>query len=526
VSASVRYACPWAGAVGVFLVVLAVYVLTAAGRIDIIDGQVRYDVAATWLDTGHPGLRDPYLSRTLFALRTDTGTYGAYNAGASVAAMPLLLLSRALPGHTVERDRFTFTMTGAVFGAAASGVLVLAYGALGLSGATSVAWALAAAFTTMWWPGSVTVFDQNQHGALLLAAVLLAWMSGRHERVSLSALGGTVAGALIAYQEIYTLILPFAALPVFANCGEGTSTKGSLRRTVDRASLIRYVSFGVAAGLGVLAFVAFNYVRFGTASAPGRYDGGVLFGSDRLAAILSFTVSPGKSIVLFSPPVVLAAAGAFGMLRRAPTLTVAILLVSLIHGALVLQLTFFGGDWCWGPRYLLVLVPLWALAAPFAAAHLRPVVVIGVLAAGLSVQVLAVSVDHQRFFFHHDLRPHFWLDQWAYFKRSQLLDRPRELVTVLTQGVPPEATRFAPTPQGDVTYTPASPRTYDVPGRIWSKQFAVFHVLRPWPLWLRWVDPGRRPVDPRPLLAVCGVLFAGGGLFIVRAVRRRPEALQ
>ena len=99
-------------------------------------------------------------------------------------------------------------------------------------------------------------------------------------------------------------------------------------------------------------------------------------------------------------------------------------------------------------------MPLWALAAPFAVGRLPGHVVGVVVAGGLLVQFLAVSMDHKRFFFDHDLRPHFWRDQWAYFKRSQLFERPRELLSLLAGGVPAEATTFAPTPNGDLTYTP------------------------------------------------------------------------
>ena len=498
------------GAAAVFLVLLAIFVLTNAGRIDIIDGQVRYDVAAGWLDTGRPVMRDPFMRRTAFAMPGDDAVYSAYNAGASVAAMPLMLTARLLPNHSVERDRFAFTMTGPLFGAGAGALLVVAYGTLGLPAGAAAAWALAATLTTLWWPGSVTVFDQNQHAVVLLAAVLLAWQAGRRASVAMAAIAGLAAGTLVTYQESYALLLPFIGLAVFASRSEGHAPACALPQSVDRAALVRYVVFGLACTLGVAVFLLFNYWRFGTLLAPAKYDQFVVFDSNRLAAFLSLTVSPGKSIVLFSPPAILAALGARELFRRAPLLVVTVAFVSLIHALLVIQLTFFGGDWSWGPRYLVVLIPLWALAAPWAVQKLRRSVVALILAVGLAVQVLGVSLDYQRFFFEHNLRPHFWVDQWAYFKRSQLVARPLELFLVARSGVPAEATRFAPTPQGAITYTFAGPPNYERPGRVWVRDFSVFHVLRPWPVWMYHLDAARRPFDPLPLLAVCVVTFALG----------------
>ena len=505
-------------ALGVAAAMLAVYVLTNAGRIDIIDGQIRYEVAANWLDTGEPTLRDPALLNTPFAIRSERGIYALYNAGASVAAMPLMLLSRALPGHTAERDRFAFSMTGPVFGAATAAVLVLAYGMLGLGTASAVCWAAIASVATMWWPGSLTVFDQNQHALLLLTALLLAWHSGRRASVGWSALAGLVGGLLLTYQEIYVLLLPFLGLPVFASTGPPPSAGSWRARDVDRAALVRYATFGAACGVGLLLFAAFNYGRFGTWLAQSRY-GAPLFTGNPIAGLLSFSVSPGKSIVLFSPPVILAVAGAKGLFRRAPVVVAAVILVSLVHVLLVVQLPFFGGDWCWGPRYLLILVPLWALAFPFAAPAVGRWIVGIIVTAGLVVQLTGISIDYQRFFLERDFPPYFWVDQWVYFKHSQLMARTQELRALARDGVPADATRFSPTPNAQITYTPGGPPKGRRPS-IWVRQFAVFYTLRPWPLWIYGLDAERRPIEPAPLLWACGALLAGGLVLLTLGLRR------
>jgi hypothetical protein len=159
------------------------------------------------------------------------------------------------------------------------------------------------------------------------------------------------------------------------------------------------------------------------------------------------------------------------------------------------------------------LTPLWALTFPFAAARLRRPIVSALIVAGFSVQLMGISLDYQRFFFEHNLPPFFWLDQWSYFKRSQLLSRPGEILALIRDGIPPEVRQFSPTPHAQVTYTPLGPPDYRRDGARWVRLFTVFHTLRPWPFWMSAVEPERRPVNRRVMTTACAaMLLAGLGL--------------
>lgn len=515
-------------ALGLSLLLLGLYVLTSPGRIDMIDGQVRYEVARNWIDRGRPVVLDGALIPTGLAVKTPGGVYGAYNAAASVTAMPMMLLSRALPGHTAERDRFLFAMVGPVFGAALGGVLVIAYSMLGLSLLRAVVWALVCTLGTLWWPASTTVFDQNQHAFWLLLALLLAWESGRRASLGLALLAGGTGAALVTYQENYALLLPLVGMAVAAKPSEGrASAPGSLRQPIDGATVGRYAAFGVTSSVGLLALVAFNYARFGAPFYEGRFDDPLIFGGgNALAALLGLLVSPGKGLFFFSPPLLLVFLGGRRLFARAPALATAIVAVSLTHLLVVAQLVFFGGDWCWGPRYLLVLVPLWALALPFAADRARRVVVPALVSLGVLIQVLAISLDHHRFFYERNLAPHFWAeDQWFYFRNSQLLARPGELAASWLTGVPAEAVAFSPTPRREITYSPFGPAR-PASSAQWVRHFPVFYLPRPWPLWIHALDPAQRPVAPWPWLAFSGASVAlGAGLTWRTLYRVRADVL-
>jgi hypothetical protein len=520
--------------VSVFLVLLGIYLLTNPGRIDSIDGQYRWEISKNWIDSGEPSVQDP---RLYFWAHQDHNTgkwYSNYNAAASVTPMPLMAISRLLPGdREYERDRFAFALTGGFFGAALGAVLVIAFGMLGLGTSASVAWALVFGLTTLWWPASVTVLDQNQHTLVAFVSLLIAWQSGRRKSFRLAALGGLVGGLLFAYQENYALLLPMIALAVFASPDEAAPDREpSLRRPLEWSAFLRYLTYGLCSATGLLLFFGYNYLRYSALVRPNRYTyesgtaSAAITWGDPLAAVVSLLASPGKGVLFFSPPLILALFGARGLFKRAPVLLSAIIATSLVHVAVVSQLAFFSGDWCWGPRYLVILLPMWALTLPFAAQYLpRPRFVVGlVVSLGLLVQVMAITFDYHRFFFERNLDTFFYVNnQWVYFKESQLIARPFEIYATLHDGIPPEARYFAPTPDGKLTYTPSGA----FPGlepRVWMRYFAVWYAPWPWPLWIWMVDPADRPVNPWVVIVPCVALVAVGSTMLVRLTRRSLDS--
>lgn len=419
-----------------------------------------------------------------------------------------------------------FSFTSAALAALAMAALLLFFLDLGLRSPEAVAWTAVAAFATLVWPLATSSFDQAQQALFALLAVWLAWRSARDDRPLLAAVGGAAAGVLFCYQQVYALWIPFLGLALL----EGT-------RRISRRAMLRILAFGGAAAMVGSADLAYNALRFGDPFRNGKLSDSLipLFGNP-LAGLLGLLVSPGKSVLLFSPPVILAILGWRAFRRAHPRLAGAVLGATLGHLALISTLTFYGGDWAWGPRYLVVLMPLWALPMPFALERLerfgqrgRKAIVAGVVAAGLLVQGLALSIDHQRYFFERDLPDFFWAyDPWCYFRqdRSQLLARPAEIAATLRDGLPAEVTRFGTGPRpSSTTYCLFGPGR-GLASRRWMRQFAVFYLPRPWPLWMRDVPEAIRPFPPSKAWALSGgALALGLALILVglRAERRAPR---
>ena len=510
-------------AAGAFLAVLAVYVLANPGRIDLIDGQVRYEVTLNWLTMGRPVLMDPGLAHLSGVIRRKGFAYSTYGAGASVAAMPFVWVGTFYDTPPGEATRFLFSLTTSVFGALAVGVLYLFYVELGVAAKKALACTGIAAFATLLWPASETSFDNAQHACLVLASVFFGFLSGKRQSRRLAALGGLVAGLLLTYQEYFALIIPLLALstldPSFWLRDEGVGRarvllrplwlllkfdfQGAIREFKNPGGLSpeevsafhracwRCGLFLLATLPGAALVVGYNLLRFGSVFESAKFGHAVhpaypLFGNP-VSGLLTLLVSPGKSFLLYSPSIVLGFAGVRRLWRHKPQIAFVVIAASVVLVLFISTVSFPGGDWCWGPRYLAPLIPLWALAFPFITIKnaCRRGLVTGIVGLGLIVQCLAVSVEHQRFFFERGLPDFFWAtDPWFYFKHSALAARPGEALSLL-EGPPSGATSFN-TYNNPPTYTTLGPPRGIPRSRApqWMRQFKVFYVPRPWPFWM------------------------------------------
>ena len=501
--------------IGVLCVTASAYTLSAPGRIDIIDGQLRYDVTESILTVGKPILRDPPLLG--MGIPGPNGlVYAFYNAAPSVVAIPLVWLGGLKPDPRAETRRFAFSLTSGFFGALIAALLACFYLALGVTPTRAVWWSLVSAFATLLWPVSTSTFDQAQHAFFVLLAVFLGWKAAQMESVILASMGGLAAGILLNYQDSHILLLPALAL----------STLGVDKHSGKRLSLTRFVVFLLASGVGVSLWLLFNQLRFHSPLFSGKsaYLDRMAIASfgNPIVGLAGLVVSPGKGVLFYSPPIVLAAFGIRHLCRRHGWLVVTIVTTTVAYVGFIASLSFYGGDWAWGPRYLVTILPLWALAFPFISPTLmRRSVVGGIIALGFVVQLLALSLDHQRFFFEHALSDVFWArDRGFYFRDSALSARPVELLTTLREGVPLEARHFSPGPYPEaVTYAiGGNARREQAP--TWMRQFKVFYLPRPWPLWMASVAPERRPIRMMPLVVGMVGLGVLGAALITRSLLR------
>jgi hypothetical protein len=196
-----------------------------------------------------------------------------------------------------------------------------------------------------------------------------------------------------------------------------------------------------------------------------------------------------------------------------------------IHILLTASLKFWAGEWAWGPRYLIVSLPLVCLGLPFVTRRHVTGWLYGTVAAGFAVQLLSISVDHQRYYVERSLTPYFWVDDWWMYRDSPLLARPGELWSI-AKGEDLATVRALAPARDQMSMTssvfgPTPDRRNDQPR--WMREFLVFVVPRPWPFWSPYVPQELRPGRTDVMLRLGFVAaFAAFGLI---AYRLRKDAV-
>jgi hypothetical protein len=202
---------------------------------------------------------------------------------------------------------------------------------------------------------------------------------------------GLWAGMLLNTKYIYALCMPGALLVV---AFEHRKTWRDLLRALA----------AVAVGLlpGVIMLLLYNFIRFGSITKTGYTKVAGVMVENVLLSTWGFLFSPGKSIFLYTPPLVLAVLGLprFWRGHRATVLAMLATIVPVM--AVYTRFPAWPGDWSWGPRYVVFAVPVLLLPAiAFLSSARWPgrSLAAGLLVAGLCVQILGNA-----FYWDHFLR--------------------------------------------------------------------------------------------------------------------------
>lgn len=203
------------------------------------------------------------------------------------------------------------------------------------------------------------------------------------------------AGLLVNSKLVYALLLPPIGAYLIWMCWRA----GALRRLLGGLP----VAAVVFAEFAALALVH-NHIKTGSLWDSGYKIPQGVFSGELEAALYGFTLSPGKSLFVYSPPVLLGVLGLLTAIRRQGLESGLLLVVTAATLLFNAKFRFWAGDYCWGPRLLTPVVPLLLLLAvpwlPEAVARgrrrLRRAALGGVVAAGLVVQLLGASFywDH------------------------------------------------------------------------------------------------------------------------------------
>jgi hypothetical protein len=380
-----------------FLLLLAVFLLVTSREPPWADAHVVYDTTAALVSRGelHVHLPGP---PQFFAVRNGR-KYGVFPLGNVIAQVPSYLAFRLLRPIRALPVEPLFALTSHLSPALLMAASCLLLRRLCLRRGASPGWAVALALgcglSTLCFGYARVAYSEALQTAALLLLVERTLVAGDRMGAGVMAGLGLAAGALFSAKLVYALLLP---LPVLYLAHQHLRAR--------RTPLPSLLSGCAVALLVFLPFFALalwhNWLKTGSVLDTGyRIPVGV-FSGDLLPGLYGFTLSTGKSMFLYSPPLVLGLLGLRTGLARRRAETV--FLLSVIAAVMLFNAKFrhWHADYCWGPRHLVPVTPLCLLLAlpwlPEAAARRprRRTWLYGLMGLGLAVQLLGAAFywDH------------------------------------------------------------------------------------------------------------------------------------
>jgi hypothetical protein len=140
-----------------------------------------------------------------------------------------------------------------------------------------------------------------------------------------------------------------------------------------------------------------NYIKWGSFSLSGGYGNFITFDTSWMVSLYGYLFSPGQSIFLFSPLLILAPLYFQPFARRYPRETVCILSIAVTYMLFYGKASTWDGQWYFGPRFLVAVVPLLLLPLASWLDQIRKpaawIAVAGLSLTGLLIEVLHVAVN-------------------------------------------------------------------------------------------------------------------------------------
>jgi len=358
---------------------LAVYLATAGGSLATTDALMAFDVTKNLVEHGSLAA-----SHNVLGWEHNRGVdgrfYSQFGIGQSIYNVPFYVagawFERAAGRRIGRQETVTkaAVTAGSAIAAAASVWIAFLFAyqlTRSVSGATYGAVSLA--FGTLLWPYAKFGFNQPLGACCLLAATYAVWRGVTTDRAAWLALGGLgLAAGLLTRHEFILAAVPVVLALVIAS--------GRNYRLLAR----RLISVGLPLTIGLLAWMQYNQIRFGSPFNTGYAPS---FGNP-LEGAWGLLLSPGASLFLYSPIVGLGVIALVRMGRRDR------MAAGLFAAHAVLYVLFYSSlsDWeggrSYGPRYLVPLLPFFCIPLAYWFAEARKRTRVWLLAA-LAVSVLA-----------------------------------------------------------------------------------------------------------------------------------------
>ncbi len=329
-----------------------------------------------------------------------------FGVGQSIAETPAYMLASYLSKYnkSVHADTFLFfvtAFTSPLLGAAICVLIFLTCLRLGYGSRVSLTVTIVAGLCTLLWPHTKWLFSEPLQALALIGAFHSLLLVGQGEG---GLPGAPSAGFFLGLLAATKLALAVVIVPAGVYLLVCLAAKKSRRPAVDLISFVLMLGFWAAVILG------YNYIRFGDIFETGYMvlrDRETLYGFSMplLTGVHGLLLSSGKGLFFYAPVLIAAVAALPGFVKRYPGEGWLIIFISLPVVAVFAMWNQWHGDYSWGPRFLVPLIPLLVLPlgnllAPPPGESLNKVVVAAVAAlaaVSIFVQALGVVVNYNEY---------------------------------------------------------------------------------------------------------------------------------
>jgi hypothetical protein len=337
---------------------LSFFVLFASGRMSSADAGDQLMVAVLATNTGT--LSSP-VPREGWILGQDQRYYEPHDLGNPAFMLPAALVGSRLFGGTLDNNPISMHV-----GVAFCYAIFSAIGAIYLYRLFSLTFLRRTAFfltlgivgTTVYWPYSKTAWDVM--GACVCMCILLyccAMVSASSHPRSYAILASVAFGVTCTFRY---------SLGVFLSVG-------LVAYLIMQRRKLRFGDYGWCALVGLLVLLptfAYNWIRMGNPLRPGNtaasyLNGNLALTGDILHGSLGLLLAPNRGLFVYSPILLLVLLLPLywkTLSLHTRQLTLAFLPSAILYTLLIAKLQNWG-TFGWGPRYLVPIIPILAVAA-------------------------------------------------------------------------------------------------------------------------------------------------------------------
>ncbi len=415
---------------GLYLALLAIYLMSGAGHFFSTDHVAVYLVTESLLERGELALPGP-MNDSLQG--PDGKHYSMFGVGQSLVAMPLYILGKTVDGIATPEIKRLFggvdlgQWGGTVpiyfvsllnqFLSPLLCLLVLKFCLrLGYSRRTSLVTTLVFGLGTATWAYARDSFQHPLESLTLLAALYTLYAHRESLRPKHLLFAGSALGLGVLTRSNLLLAAPLLAVYLFHLLATqapraqrssndqaprswlfvgATEVRDWWRRGVERGAVRSILLLALPVTLSFALTLEINHIRHGSYLAFHPLAQAAGFSTPAWVGLYGNLLSPGRGLFLYSPPLILAlfAASEFYRSHRAEALLFGAL--SLLYLLLYSLYSYWDGGWAWGPRSLLPCLPYLAIPlAGYVRSRKRAVALALLTVLGIMVQISGVTINY------------------------------------------------------------------------------------------------------------------------------------